>query len=139
MGTLLRMARWLLIAVLGISGLGLMVAPALAQREMSAARTSSSHLVGLPEAQTTAAASTGSQASTNPTESEIRVGSEVAGPRLSTTTQAGRSHLPQPRVQDSVGGSVGDLLGLALLILGFAVALHSWPRPRIEYTPHQGR
>ena len=139
MGTLLKMVRWLFIAVLSISGLGLMVAPALAQRELSATRTKNSYLVGLPEAQTTTAASTGSQTSTNPTEFGMGTGSEVAGPRLSTTTQAGRSRQPQSRVQDSGGGSVGDLLGLALLILGFAVAIYSWPRPRIEYTSHQGR
>lgn len=137
MGTVLRMVRWLSIAILGLSGLGLMVAPALAQREMYMTRTHSSNSVGLLEAQTTTAAATASQTSTYPTEPGMKAGSKAAAPAVGQTTQAGRSS--QTRLQDAGEGSVGDLLGLALLILGFAVAIHSWPRPRIEYTPHQGR
>ncbi len=126
MRMVLKVVRWLSIAVLGISGLALMVAPALAQREMFAARSvDHTNLVGLPEAQTTTAASTGSQTSTNPTGSGV------------SSARPARTDLPQPRPQDPGVGSVRDLLGLALLILGLAVALYSRPRPRIEYTAHQ--
>ena len=137
MGTVLKMVRWLAIAALGISGLALMVAPALAQRELVASRSlDNSSRVGLPEAQRTTAASLSSQTSTNPGGSEARMSSEAAT-RGSTTTRGGRSSLPPSRAQEPGVGSGGELLGLALLILGLAVGLYSRPRPRIEYTTHQ--
>lgn len=120
MRTLLKVIRWLSIAVLGISGLALMVAPALAQRELHASRSlDNSTQVILPEARTTTAVSTQAPA------------------RVSSPTQGGRDGMAQPRAQDPAVGTVGDLLGLALLILGLTVALYSRPHPRIEYTTHQ--
>ena len=138
MGLVWKVIRWLSIAVLGISGLALMVAPALAQRELHAARgLDPNYVVGLPEAQTTVAVSAGSATSLNPAGSEATAGSNATTPSLSNTAPGGRGGLAQPRGQEPGVGSVGDLLGLALLILGLAVALYSQPRPRVEYTAHQ--
>ena len=137
MGTVLKVVRWLSIAVLGISGLALMVAPALAQRELYAARSvDHSDSVGLPDAQTVTAASAKSPTRLNPTGAESLV-SHADASRVGTPAQSGRGGAAQSRPSTPGVGSVGDLLGLALLILGLAVALYSRPRPRIEYTPPQ--